>query len=48
MMCCRADREHRGRERARLDAIKARWGPIRAGAREERKKRSALLLKDAL
>ncbi|XXH03686.1 hypothetical protein Hte_010092 [Hypoxylon texense] len=48
MMCCRADREHRDRERARLDAVKARWGPIRAAAREERKKRRALLLKDAL
>ncbi|KAI6092169.1 mitochondrial ribosomal protein subunit L20-domain-containing protein [Hypoxylon rubiginosum] len=48
MMCCRADRDHRDRERARLDAVKARWGPIRAAAREERKKRKALLLKDAL
>ncbi|KAI1762164.1 mitochondrial ribosomal protein subunit L20-domain-containing protein [Hypoxylon sp. FL1150] len=48
MMCCRADREHRDRARARLDAVKASWGPIRTAAREERKKRRALLLKDAL
>lgn len=48
MMCCRASAEHRDKERARLEAIKARWGPIRTAAREERKKRKALLLKDAL
>ncbi|KAI1136165.1 mitochondrial ribosomal protein subunit L20-domain-containing protein [Hypoxylon sp. FL0543] len=48
MMCCRATPEHRARERARLDAVKAGWGPIRSGAREERKKRKALLLRDAL
>ncbi|KAI0387105.1 mitochondrial ribosomal protein subunit L20-domain-containing protein [Hypomontagnella monticulosa] len=48
MMCCRAAEEHQKRERARLDAIKARWGPIRSAAREERKKRKTLLLKDAL
>ncbi|KAI2606113.1 mitochondrial ribosomal protein subunit L20-domain-containing protein [Hypoxylon fragiforme] len=48
MMCCRADREHRDREKARLDAVKARWGPIRSHAREERKKRKILLHQDAL
>ena len=48
MMCCRASPEHKDRERARLDAIKARWGPFKTNAREERKKRKALLLKDAL
>lgn len=48
MMCCRASAEHRDKERARLEAIKARWGPVRSSAREERKKRKALLLKDAL
>ncbi|KAI1462791.1 mitochondrial ribosomal protein subunit L20-domain-containing protein [Annulohypoxylon moriforme] len=48
MMCCRASAEHKDRERARLQAVKARWGPVRTGAREERKKRKALLLKDAL
>lgn len=48
MMCCKASREHKDRERERLEAIKARWGPIRAGAREERKKRKVLLLRGAL
>lgn len=48
MMCCKASREHKDRERERLDAIKARWGPIRAHARDERKKRKELLLRGAL
>ncbi|KAI2627420.1 mitochondrial ribosomal protein subunit L20-domain-containing protein [Hypomontagnella submonticulosa] len=48
MMCCRAGEEHQKRERARLEAVKARWGPIRSAARDERKKRKTLLLKDAL
>ncbi|KAI1402258.1 mitochondrial ribosomal protein subunit L20-domain-containing protein [Hypoxylon fuscum] len=48
MMCCKAPADHRDQARARLDAVKARWGPIRTNAREERKKRKALLLKDAL
>ncbi|KAI1372037.1 mitochondrial ribosomal protein subunit L20-domain-containing protein [Hypoxylon crocopeplum] len=48
MACCRAPAEHRSRERARLDAVKARWGPIRTAAREDRRKRRDLLLKDAL
>ncbi|KAI0134557.1 mitochondrial ribosomal protein subunit L20-domain-containing protein [Xylariales sp. AK1849] len=43
MMCCRASSEHRGNERARLEAIKARWGPIRTKAREDRQKRKVLL-----
>ncbi|KAI0164493.1 mitochondrial ribosomal protein subunit L20-domain-containing protein [Hypoxylon sp. FL1284] len=48
IMCVRSSPEHRDRARARLDAVKARWGPIRTAAREERKKRKALVLKDAL
>ncbi|OTB09169.1 hypothetical protein M426DRAFT_316464 [Hypoxylon sp. CI-4A] len=48
MMCCRSPAEHRERERARLDAVKAGWGPIRGAAREERRKRKDLLLRDAL
>ncbi|KAI1207191.1 mitochondrial ribosomal protein subunit L20-domain-containing protein [Annulohypoxylon truncatum] len=48
MMCCRASAEHHDRERQRLEAVKARWGPMKTAAREERKKRKALLLKDAL
>ncbi|ETS74556.1 hypothetical protein PFICI_13040 [Pestalotiopsis fici W106-1] len=43
MMCCKASPEHKASEQARLEAIKARWGPIRTQAREERKKRKAML-----
>ncbi|KAI0842474.1 mitochondrial ribosomal protein subunit L20-domain-containing protein [Hypoxylon sp. FL0890] len=48
MMCCRSSPEHHDKHRAALEAVKARWGPIRTAAREERKKRKALLLRDAL
>ncbi|KAI1491787.1 mitochondrial ribosomal protein subunit L20-domain-containing protein [Biscogniauxia mediterranea] len=48
MMCCRASREHRDQERERLDAIRARWGPIRTNAREERQKRRKMLLRGEL
>lgn len=48
MMCCKAPVEHRAGEKARLEAIKARWGPIRTKAREERQKRNQLLAKDQL
>ncbi|KAI8948427.1 mitochondrial ribosomal protein subunit L20-domain-containing protein [Xylaria longipes] len=43
MMCCKASPEHKENERQRLEAIKARWGPIRMKAREERQKRKVLL-----
>ncbi|KAI5859703.1 mitochondrial ribosomal protein subunit L20-domain-containing protein [Durotheca rogersii] len=45
MMCCRAPAAHREHERARLEAIKARWGPIRSQAREDRRKRKEMLLR---
>ncbi|KAK7749192.1 hypothetical protein SLS62_008373 [Diatrype stigma] len=48
MMCCKASPEHQARERERKEAIRARWGPIRTQAREERRKRKALLLRDEL
>ncbi|KAJ1333808.1 Mitochondrial ribosomal protein subunit L20 [Microdochium nivale] len=48
MMCCKASAEHQGNERERKAAIRARWGPIRTEAREERTKRKALLLKGLL
>ncbi|KAF3058254.1 putative ribosomal protein [Daldinia childiae] len=48
MMCCRSPTEHRERERARLGAVKDRWGAIRTAAREERKKRKDLLHKGLL
>jgi hypothetical protein len=48
MMCCRAPAEHRQSERDRLAAIKARWGPVRTQAREERQKRRVLLYRGEL
>ncbi|RYP45536.1 hypothetical protein DL768_008128 [Monosporascus sp. mg162] len=48
MMCCKSSAEHRAAERARKEAIRARWGPVRALAREERRKRKALLLRGEL
>lgn len=48
LMCCRAPAEHKASEKARLEAIKARWGPIRTKAREERQKRKVLLGRDQL
>jgi hypothetical protein len=48
MMCCKASAEHRASEKARLEAIKARWGPIRTKAREEREKRKAMLARGEL
>lgn len=48
MMCCRASPEHLQAERDRLEAIKSRWGPIRTKAREDRKKRKAMLARGEL
>ncbi|RYP11622.1 hypothetical protein DL765_007670 [Monosporascus sp. GIB2] len=48
MMCCKSSAEHRAAERARKEAIRARWGPTRALAREERRKRKTLLLRGEL
>lgn len=48
MMCCKSSDDHRQSEKARLEAIKARWGPIRKKAREERQKRKVLLAKGEL
>ncbi|KAI1468101.1 mitochondrial ribosomal protein subunit L20-domain-containing protein [Daldinia caldariorum] len=48
LMCCRAPEDHRQRERERLEGVKARWGAIRAAAREERKKRKDMLHKGLL
>jgi hypothetical protein len=39
MMCCQSPREHRDRMKAAEEAAKARWGPRRAAAREERARR---------
>ncbi|KAI1876234.1 hypothetical protein JX265_000519 [Neoarthrinium moseri] len=43
LMCCRANPQHRQSEKERLEAIKARWGPIRTKAREDRQKRKVML-----
>ncbi|KAI1260974.1 mitochondrial ribosomal protein subunit L20-domain-containing protein [Xylariaceae sp. FL1019] len=48
MMCVHAPAEHQKKEYERKEAIKARWGPIRTKAREERKKRKDLLLSGGL
>ncbi|KAI1439094.1 hypothetical protein GGR50DRAFT_104 [Xylaria sp. CBS 124048] len=48
MKVCRASPEHREREKERLEAIEARWGPAKVRARSERKKRMELLLRGAL
>ncbi|PQE04704.1 hypothetical protein CJF32_00010143 [Rutstroemia sp. NJR-2017a WRK4] len=39
--------EKRELEKAKLEAIKARWGPIRAAAREDRQRRKELAKRDA-
>ncbi|ORY65386.1 mitochondrial ribosomal protein subunit L20-domain-containing protein [Pseudomassariella vexata] len=48
MMCCQASDEHWKSERERLEAIKARWGPMRTNAREERQKRKKMLARGEL
>ncbi len=48
MICCRAPAEHAESERVRKQAVRARWGPIRTHARDERGKRKALLLRGEL
>ncbi|KAK7931688.1 ribosomal protein [Apiospora marii] len=48
MICCKASAQHQAKERERKEAIKARWGPIRTQAREDRKKRRTLLLRSEI
>ncbi|KAK0635788.1 mitochondrial ribosomal protein subunit L20-domain-containing protein [Bombardia bombarda] len=48
MMSTTAPREHTERHFNRLDAVKARWGPGRAAAREERKRRLDMLFRGEL
>ncbi|KAI1179256.1 mitochondrial ribosomal protein subunit L20-domain-containing protein [Nemania sp. FL0916] len=48
MMCCKASVEHRDTERQRLEAIKARWGPVRTKARADRQKRKQMVLRGLL
>jgi hypothetical protein len=45
-ICCQASAEKKELDRQQLEAIKARWGPKRTRAREDRLKRRDLILKD--
>jgi hypothetical protein len=45
-MCCEAPAEKKERDREKEDAMKARWGPRRRKAREDREKRIQLALRD--
>ncbi|KAK4229599.1 mitochondrial ribosomal protein subunit L20-domain-containing protein [Podospora fimiseda] len=45
MMCVKSPREHRDQHKAREAAIKAKWGPKRTAAREERARRWAMLFR---
>ena len=45
-MCCQAPSEKKELERQKVEAIKARWGPKRTRAREDRVKRRDLILRD--
>lgn len=44
-MCTHAPKEHQQEHKAKLAAIRARWGPIRAKAREDRMRRKQMLLR---
>jgi hypothetical protein len=43
LMCCQAPKEHREKMKALEEKIKARWGPRRRAAREERARRNTML-----
>jgi len=45
-MCCEAPEEKKERDRQNMEAIKARWGPRRTMAREDRDKRYEMALRD--
>ncbi|KAK3995129.1 mitochondrial ribosomal protein subunit L20-domain-containing protein [Cladorrhinum sp. PSN332] len=48
MMCVKSPREHRDQHKAKEAAVKARWGPKRTAAREERARRWAMLFRGEL
>ncbi|GAB1315059.1 54S ribosomal protein L20, mitochondrial [Madurella fahalii] len=48
MMCCQSPREHRDQVKAQEEAVKERWGPRRAAAREERRRRWEMVLNGEL
>lgn len=43
MMCSQAPTEKLAEQKEKLEAVKARWGPIRSKAREDRSRRKAML-----
>ena len=45
-MCCEATKEKVEVEKAKLEALKARWGPKRRMAREDRVKRREAVYRD--
>jgi hypothetical protein len=45
-MCCEATKEKIEAEKAKLEALKARWGPKRRMAREDRVKRREAVYRD--
>ncbi|KAK1770861.1 mitochondrial ribosomal protein subunit L20-domain-containing protein [Phialemonium atrogriseum] len=45
LMCCQAPADHAARRREGLERVKARWGPVRARAREDRQRRRELLFR---
>ncbi|KAH6641636.1 mitochondrial ribosomal protein subunit L20-domain-containing protein [Chaetomium tenue] len=48
LMCCQAPSGHREKVQAELEATKARWGPRRAAARDERRARMGMLFRGEL
>lgn len=48
LMCCQAPKEHRDKIAAEADKVKARWGPRRRQAREERGRRFEMLYRGEL
>ncbi|KAK4241416.1 mitochondrial ribosomal protein subunit L20-domain-containing protein [Achaetomium macrosporum] len=48
LMCCQAPKEHREKIKSELEQVKARWGPRRRAAREERHRRFAMLFNGEL
>jgi hypothetical protein len=45
-MCVQAPQEKKELERQKLETVKARWGPRRTKAREDKAKRWELILRD--
>jgi len=48
LMCCKTTPEHAKRIREREEKIRARWGPVKRAAREERQIRKEMILRGEL